>query len=82
VTEPNAGSDPRRIESSLVSLENQFVLNGSKSWIWAGAWSGVLVTLAKHEQGFTALCLDSNTKLSSMIWDLTIQKLLLSRVFK
>lgn len=60
VTEPNAGSDPRRIESSLVSRENQFVLNGTKSWI--GAWSGVLVTLAKHDQGFIAVCLDSNTK--------------------
>jgi alkylation response protein AidB-like acyl-CoA dehydrogenase len=62
VTEPSAGSDPRRIESSLLSRESQFVLNGSKSWIGAGAWSGVLVTLARHEQGFTAMCLDSNAK--------------------
>ncbi len=33
LTEPNAGSDPASIETTATRRENQWVLNGTKTWI-------------------------------------------------
>ncbi|KAL7570228.1 hypothetical protein ACA910_020653 [Epithemia clementina (nom. ined.)] len=53
LTEPNHGSDPGSMETKSVfdASTNQFILNGSKSWITNAPIADVFIIWAKNEKG-------------------------------
>ncbi|MCH2211862.1 MAG: acyl-CoA dehydrogenase family protein [Fuerstiella sp.] len=52
LTEPDVGSDPARLTTSVRMNEdgNEFILNGVKLWCTNGTLAKLLVVMAKHEE--------------------------------
>ena len=55
MSEPNTGSDVAAIRSRAVRDGNDFVLNGQKMWLTNGAYSSVVATLVKTDNGADSL---------------------------
>ncbi len=51
MSEPNCGSDVSAITSRAVRDGDSYVLNGQKMWLTNGAYSSVVATLVKTDQG-------------------------------
>ena len=51
LTEPNYGSNPADMRSSIQDKGNYYVLNGSKMWISNAPFADIAVVWAKDEQG-------------------------------
>ncbi|MEV0454646.1 acyl-CoA dehydrogenase family protein [Catellatospora methionotrophica] len=51
MSEPNTGSDVAAITSRAVRDGDAYVLNGQKMWLTNGAYSSVVATLVKTDQG-------------------------------
>ncbi|GAA2404523.1 acyl-CoA dehydrogenase [Catellatospora methionotrophica] len=51
MSEPNTGSDVAAITSKAVRDGDAYVLNGQKMWLTNGAYSSVVATLVKTDQG-------------------------------
>ncbi|GAA1638849.1 acyl-CoA dehydrogenase family protein [Catellatospora bangladeshensis] len=51
MSEPNCGSDVSAITSKAVRDGDSYVLNGQKMWLTNGAYSSVVATLVKTDQG-------------------------------
>eukprot|EP01101_Sappina_pedata_P005562 TRINITY_DN2573_c0_g1_i1.p2 TRINITY_DN2573_c0_g1~~TRINITY_DN2573_c0_g1_i1.p2 ORF type:complete len:461 (-),score=195.65 TRINITY_DN2573_c0_g1_i1:106-1488(-) len=51
LTEPNHGSDPAGMETRAVKKGNNYILNGSKTWITNAPIADVFVVWAKDESG-------------------------------
>lgn len=51
LTEPEAGSDPHSMRTTVVKNRGSFVLNGRKMWITNGSIADVAVVWAKTEEG-------------------------------
>ncbi|WP_144122100.1 acyl-CoA dehydrogenase family protein [Catellatospora sichuanensis] len=51
MSEPNTGSDVAAITSKAVRDGDSYVLNGQKMWLTNGAYSSVVATLVKTDQG-------------------------------
>ena len=49
LTEPQAGSDAARIQARAVRQGNEYVLNGTKSWVTIGSDSGICIAFAKTD---------------------------------
>jgi butyryl-CoA dehydrogenase len=49
LTEPGAGSDAAAIQTRAVRDGNSYILNGTKSWVTNGGFSGVYVVFAKTD---------------------------------
>ena len=50
ISEPNVGSDPKRVEATAVKTESgSFVLNGKKKWITFGQIAGVFLVLVQYQ---------------------------------
>jgi alkylation response protein AidB-like acyl-CoA dehydrogenase len=49
LTEPGAGSDAASIQTRATRCGDSYVLNGTKSWVTNGGFSGVYVVFAKTE---------------------------------
>jgi butyryl-CoA dehydrogenase len=67
LTEPNAGSDAKAIESSAVDKGDHFVLNGTKVFITNGSVADVYVVLARTDpekgtKGITMFVLEKGMK--------------------
>jgi glutaryl-CoA dehydrogenase (non-decarboxylating) len=61
LTEPDAGSDARAIETSAVASSNSYVLNGRKRWITFGQIADVFLVFAQCKGRPTALLVERNT---------------------
>lgn len=46
ITEPNVGSNPSRVQTTLKKADGGYVLNGSKTWISNGSVSDIALVLA------------------------------------
>jgi len=67
LTEPNGGSDAAMMETTAVKDGDQWVLNGTKSFVTSGNVAGVFVIMAitdrsKGNRGITAFLVDKDTK--------------------
>jgi glutaryl-CoA dehydrogenase len=51
LTEPNSGSDPGSMQTKAVKKGNNYILNGSKTWITNSPIADVAVVWAKTEDG-------------------------------
>ncbi len=51
LTEPNHGSDPSGMETTIVKKDGVYVLNGAKMWISNAPFADIAVVWAKDEQG-------------------------------
>jgi glutaryl-CoA dehydrogenase len=51
LTEPNHGSDPASMESSLKRGDGGYILNGAKMWISNAPFADIAVVWAKDEEG-------------------------------
>ena len=62
ITEPDAGSDNRSIQTTAVLDGDEYVVNGSKTWITNGPIADVCLLIAKDEEGeLIALVVDKET---------------------
>ncbi|MFD4818029.1 acyl-CoA dehydrogenase [Peribacillus butanolivorans] len=66
LTEPNAGSDARRIRTSAVKKGNKYILNGSKIFITNGGVADTYITFAvtnpnAGSKGISAFIVDKDT---------------------
>jgi glutaryl-CoA dehydrogenase len=52
LTEPNHGSDPSGMETTIKDKGDHFVLNGAKMWISNAPFADIAVVWAKDEKGF------------------------------
>jgi alkylation response protein AidB-like acyl-CoA dehydrogenase len=51
LTEPNVGSDPSKMESTVTKDENgDYVLNGEKLWCTNGTLAEIIVVMARHAE--------------------------------
>lgn len=67
LTEPNAGSDPASMETRAVKRGNQWVLNGSKSWISNATVADLAIVFAQTDpasghEGIAAFLIEKGTK--------------------
>ena len=49
LTEPNHGSDPSSMDTKVRQIDNNFIINGSKSWITNSPIADIFVIWAKNE---------------------------------
>ena len=74
VSEPGAGSDVQKLRTTAVLDGDDYVVNGSKTFITNGYYADFITTLVKTENGFSLLVIDGNaegvtrTKLEKMGW--------------
>jgi len=72
LTEPNAGSDPRKMTTTATPIEGEkyFLINGEKLWCTNGPIAGVIVVMAvtpskivhgKEKKQITAFIVETNT---------------------
>lgn len=61
LTEPDAGSDLKRITTVLTEHEGELVLDGEKSFISNGGAAGVYAVLAKEGEGLTLVLVAADT---------------------
>lgn len=62
VTEPEAGSDVSRINTTAHKVGNDYVLNGVKWWITGGSVSSWYVVLAKVEDNLTVFIVPADSE--------------------
>lgn len=58
ISEPNVGSDPRRVETEAVLVNGEYIVNGTKKWSSNGYWCDILlamVSLGRDERGRNVL---------------------------
>ncbi|WP_029489539.1 acyl-CoA dehydrogenase family protein [Aquimarina agarivorans] len=60
LTEPNAGSDLRSVETCLTDKKDHFVLNGVKRWITLGQIADFFLVLCKLENKTIAVIVERN----------------------
>ena len=51
LTEPNHGSNPKDMESTIMKKQDYYVLNGRKMWISNSPFADIAVVWAKNEEG-------------------------------
>lgn len=61
LTEPSVGSDAKSIESTAVSCEDGYVLNGAKKWISFGQAADIFIIMAQCEGKPSAFLIERNT---------------------
>ncbi len=66
LSEPGAGSDAASLRTTAVLDGDHYVLNGTKSWVTSGGFSGVYLVMAKTDveagaRGISAFLVDSDT---------------------
>lgn len=61
ITEPDVGSDAKRIETTAVREGDVCVLNGHKQWISFGQIAGLFLILAQYEGKLTAFLIERDT---------------------
>ncbi|MEP6911792.1 MAG: acyl-CoA dehydrogenase family protein [bacterium] len=61
LSEPNVGSDARRVETSATLDGNAYILNGEKKWITAGQVADVFLIFAQSEGNPCAFLVPRNT---------------------
>ena len=67
LSEPDAGSDAASLSTSAIKDGNEYVLNGTKSWITTGVEADVVVVMARTDEtqrskGITAFIVDPDMK--------------------
>ncbi|MGI0065453.1 MAG: acyl-CoA dehydrogenase family protein, partial [Nitrosotalea sp.] len=63
LTEPDAGSDPKRMTTTFEERGDNYILNGTKHWVGNGTFAKVLTTYAKGPDGkVSAFIVDTNSK--------------------
>ena len=78
LTEPQGGSDPANMQTTLKRKGNKLILNGHKRWVTNAPFADVIVVWAKTEEGIQAvLCPTSlegiNIKvLSRKLWGISL----------
>ncbi len=50
LTEPEAGSDPANLETSVLDKGDHFLLNGEKLWCTNGTIASIITVMARHEE--------------------------------
>ncbi len=60
LTEPEAGSDAKSIQTSAEYAENGFVINGSKKWITMGQIADIFLVFAKCDDKPTAFIVEKD----------------------
>jgi len=60
LTEPGAGSDASSLQT-IATLDGDYILNGSKTWVSNGALAGLILLFAKAEEGITAFLVERET---------------------
>jgi alkylation response protein AidB-like acyl-CoA dehydrogenase len=60
LTEPGAGSDAASLQTTA-TLNDDYILNGSKVWVSNGALAGLILLFAKAEGGITAFLVEKET---------------------
>jgi len=65
ITEPDAGSDTKNIQTRAELIDNQYVINGSKTFITNGVYGDFVVLVVKTEsqagsKGMSLICVDLN----------------------
>ena len=61
LTEPNHGSNPGDMETKAILDGNNFILNGSKTWISNSPIADLLLIWAKHENKVKGFLVERNT---------------------
>jgi alkylation response protein AidB-like acyl-CoA dehydrogenase len=61
LTEPGAGSDAASLGATAARDGDDYILNGTKSWVTNGALAGLILTFAKAEAGVAAFLLEKET---------------------
>ncbi|MGM9979483.1 MAG: acyl-CoA dehydrogenase family protein [Clostridium sp.] len=61
LTEPNAGSDAKSVETQAIPSENGYILNGEKKWITMGQIADIFLMIAQCEGKPTAFIVKANT---------------------
>jgi acyl-CoA dehydrogenase len=63
MTEPNAGSDLKSIQTTAIEKEDHFLLNGSKTFISNGQLADIVIVAAKtSEEGMSLLVVEEGMK--------------------
>lgn len=50
LTEPEVGSDPANLETSVIDKGDYFLLNGEKLWCTNGTIANIITVMARHEE--------------------------------
>lgn len=61
LTEPEYGSDAANIQTSLVKVDQSFVLQGSKKWISFGQIADIFLTFCQNEGKLAAVIVEKDT---------------------
>jgi len=61
LTEPGAGSDAGALATTATREGDDYVLDGTKSWVCNAALAGLFLVLARAEGGITAFLVESET---------------------
>jgi acyl-CoA dehydrogenase len=61
ITEPDAGSDVKKISTTAMSAGDDYIVNGSKTFITNGYYADFISTLVKTENGFSLLVIDGKS---------------------
>lgn len=48
LTEPDVGSDPANLETTVIEAEEHYILNGEKLWCTNGTIADVIIVMARH----------------------------------
>ena len=63
LTEPDAGSDPKKMTTTFEERGDNYVLNGTKHWVGNGTFAKVITTYAKGPDGkVSAFIVDTSSK--------------------
>jgi alkylation response protein AidB-like acyl-CoA dehydrogenase len=60
LSEPDAGSDTRNISCRAVRDGDEYVVNGTKSWVTNGELAGVVALAARTEEGISAFIVEKD----------------------
>jgi alkylation response protein AidB-like acyl-CoA dehydrogenase len=61
LTEPGAGSDAAALTTSAVYDGDYYTLTGTKIWVCNGALAGLILVMARTQEGITAFLVEKNT---------------------
>jgi alkylation response protein AidB-like acyl-CoA dehydrogenase len=61
LSEPGAGSDARALAARAVRDGEEYVLDGTKTWVSNGALAGLILLFARAEGGITAFLVEKGT---------------------